>query len=188
MHKMKDAKIVSTELLVDSFKKVVLEKIESEPGGKTYDWIYMDTPKSIVVVALTPKHEIVLVKLYRHNIRKDVYELPAGAVDGKETEIQAAKRELLEETGYTADTFIALGEYYALPSETNRYEHFYLALDAVKTAEPILDDLIEKFFDMSITTVPFDEVTTIAGAQKHGITGVTSLLGIQLAKAHLDSV
>jgi ADP-ribose pyrophosphatase len=187
MHKMKDARIVSTELLVDSFKKVVCEKIESEPGGETYDWIYLDTPKSIVVIALTAEQELVLVKLYRHTIRADVYELPAGGAEGDETELAAAKRELLEETGYTAATFVSLGRFYALPSETNRYEYYYLALDARKTETPKLDDLIEKYFDMSVTTVPFSEVSTVAGAAARGITSVTSLLGIQLASAYLEA-
>ena len=44
-----------------------------------------------------------------------------------------AKRELLEETGYESDTFINLGKYYVLPSETNRWVYYYLALDVVKS-------------------------------------------------------
>lgn len=140
-----------------------------------------------MVIALTQGRDIILVKLYRHNFKQDVYELPAGGAehDG-ETTTEAAKRELLEETGYTSENFIDLGSYYVLPSETNRRIYYYLALDVIQEHEPKLDDLIEKYFDMSISTLPFKNVTSIKGATKHNITGLESLFGIRLAKEYLD--
>lgn len=87
----------------------------------------MDTPKSIVVIALTPGEELVLVKIYRHNLRGDYFELPAGGAEHNgETVEQAAKRELLEETGYGTDKMVNLGSYYVLPSETSRWTSFFL--------------------------------------------------------------
>lgn len=109
---MKDAKVISTELIVDSFKKVVKERIQFTKDD-IQDWIYLDSPKSIMVVALTVSSNIVLVNLYRHNLKQYVCELPAGGAEhGGETTLEAAKRELLEETGYVSDNFIDLGSYY----------------------------------------------------------------------------
>ncbi|EDK72634.1 NUDIX hydrolase [candidate division TM7 genomosp. GTL1] len=183
MTKMRDGKIISKELLVDSFKKVVQEKIQLD-NGEVLDWIYLDKPSSIVVVALTPDKEAVLVNVYRHNLREDVSELPAGDA-ANEVMIEGARRELLEETGFTSNEVIELGSYYVLPSETNRRVHYFLTLDAHKVQEPKLDDIIEKYWDMSVKIVPFSELLTIEGAAQHGVTGTESLFGIRLANEYL---
>ena len=183
---MKDAQVLSKELLVDSFKKVVKERIQFTVDD-VQDWIYMDTPKSIVVIALTPDEELVLVKIYRHNLRDDYLELPAGGAehDGETIE-EAAKRELLEETGYSSEEMIDLGAYYVLPSETNRWTSFFLALDAQKIQNPKEDDLIEKYFDMSVHLVPFGKVSSNHSAVELGVSGLESLYGIMLAKEYLN--
>lgn len=187
MAKMRDAKVLSTELIGNKFKKVIKEQIEL-PDGLTFDWIYLDSPKSIVVVALTPEKELVLVKLYRHNLKIDAYELPAGGHENDgETTLEAAKRELREETGYSAEKFIELGAYYTLPSETNRWVHYYLALDAVQTEQPQLDTLIEKYFDMSIKTVPFTPAAIDKLVKNKEMASIESLFGIRLAQAYLST-
>ncbi len=187
MTKMRDAKILSSTLLVDSFKKVVKEELEFE-AGDVQDWIYIDSPKSVMVAALTPDEEIVLIRLYRHNIKQDAFELPAGGAEHQgETTLDAAKRELLEETGYEADKFVDLGRYYVLPSETNRWIHYFLALDVIKTHEPQLDDTNEKYLDMSVTQVAISSLRTVKDAAKAGITGVESLHGLNLVREYLDA-
>ncbi len=177
MSSMRDAKVTDKTLLVDSFKKVVQETIVF-PDGQEDQWIYLDSPKSIMVIAVTPEKKLVLVKLYRHNIQQDVYELPAGGKEkADETPLIAAQRELREETGYTSDNFIDLGSYYVLPSETNRWVQFFLARDAVQTETPKLDNLIEKYFDMSVELFDLDALPKM--------TGLETLFGLQIAKPHL---
>jgi ADP-ribose pyrophosphatase YjhB (NUDIX family) len=62
----------------------------------------------VVVVAATPDSRILLVRQYRPAVAAITLELPAGHVEPGETPEQAARRELLEETGYTADAFTPL--------------------------------------------------------------------------------
>lgn len=183
---MKDAKVLSSEVLVDGFKKVIKERIQFTEHD-VQDWVYLDSPKSIMVVAITPNKEIVLVRLYRHNLKKDVCELPAGNPehDGEDP-IDAAKRELLEETGFSSETFIDLGSYYVLPSETNRYVHYYLARNALQKHTPTFDKQIEKYFDMSVVLLPFYDLLCTTDAAAHDLTGIESLFGIHLAHEYLS--
>lgn len=179
MASMRDATVTDTKLLVNSFKKVVEETI-TFPDGQKDRWVYLDSPKSIMVIAVTPERQLVLVKLYRHNIKQDVFELPAGGKEkNDESSEDAARRELREETGFTAETFVDLGSYYVLPSETNRWVQYFLAIDAAQSEKPQLDDLIEKYFDMSVVVCDFEALPQM--------TGMETLFGLQLAQAHLNT-
>jgi hypothetical protein len=73
-------------------------------------------PPWINVLALTPEHNVVLINQYRHGIRQVILELPGGAVDEQDASIlQAAQRELCEETGYAAEEWREIGTLCANP-------------------------------------------------------------------------
>jgi ADP-ribose pyrophosphatase len=132
--------------------------VRSEPGPdlrifqSRYDWI--ENPRNhkvlqalvlqardwVNVVALTPQEKIVAVSQFRFGIRRQSLEIPAGLVDPGETPLEAAKRELAEETGYTADEWKSLGWSYANPAFLDNRAHHFLAVDAVHTQSPQLED------------------------------------------------
>jgi hypothetical protein len=89
------------------------------------------------VIAMTPDHQIFLVRQYRHGIGKDIIETPSGSQEPADKNPQeAAERELLEETGYFSNRWIALGQSYANPQLQNNMIHHYLALDCRLIAQP----------------------------------------------------
>lgn len=86
------------------------------------------------VIALTPSDEVVLVDQFRHGVEAVTCEIPGGMIDPGETPLQAGQRELLEETGYAAETWRDLGVVTPNPAfQTNRC-HTVLALDARRVA------------------------------------------------------
>jgi len=117
---MKNAKILKKEVVFDKFKRLISEKLQVSDGSEI-EWVYLDSPGSVAIIALTKDKKLILEKVFRYNFKQSFYELPAGNFDpGEENPAEAAKRELLEETGYLSEEFIDLGKHYVLPSETNR--------------------------------------------------------------------
>ena len=97
----------------------------------------LDAPDVIVLLALTPTNEAILVDQYRHGIRRDVLELPAGMVDAADaTPAGAAERELLEETGYRPARLEPLGQLSPSPARQSNVTHCFLALGCERVAEP----------------------------------------------------
>ncbi len=91
------------------------------------------------VIALTESDRVVLVRQYRHGIEEVTLEIPGGIVDPGETHGAACVRELREETGYEADTWIKLGDVLPNPAIMNNRCSTWLALDARRVDTPTPD-------------------------------------------------
>jgi ADP-ribose pyrophosphatase len=139
-------------------KNVRIDKCEL-PNGKVIDGFVLEYRDWVNVVALTKKREVVLVRQYRHGARKVILEIPGGVVDdGDESPVQAARRELLEETGYTSDAFIQIGCIYPNPANQTNLIYSFLALDAEKVGSQSLDETE----DIEVELRPFETVIAMA--------------------------
>ncbi len=95
---------------------------------------------SAVMMAVDEKRRILLVRQYRLPARQCLWELPAGSVDPGETPLQAAKRELVEETGCRAKTWKKLTTFYPSPGFVAEKMTIYLATDLKQGAATPMDD------------------------------------------------
>jgi ADP-ribose pyrophosphatase len=101
-------------------------------------------PGSAVMMAMDDKKRILLVRQYRLPAGKRMWELPAGKVDDGEKPLDAAKRELIEETGYTARKWRKLSSFFVSPGFVQERMTIFLATDLVEgEATPMDDEQIE---------------------------------------------
>lgn len=183
---MQDAKVTETEVITEAPKRFVRERVEM-PDGYTTDWYFVDTPPSVLVVPVTAAGSLVMVRQYRHNLRRHVLEFPAGIVEAGEGLEEAALRELLEETGYRRAQgcrLRPLGAFYSLPSETNKFTHAFLA-EAVEFAGAAQGDaVIERYFDMSVQEIMLgDALAAVGGA----ICGMEAVAVLSLARPLVEA-
>jgi ADP-ribose pyrophosphatase len=99
---------------------------------------------SAVMMAVDERKHILLVRQYRLPAAKYLWELPAGKLDAGEKPLQAAKRELAEETGYKARTWTKLASFFVSPGYVEERMTIYLATDLTAGhATPMDDERIE---------------------------------------------
>jgi len=133
---------------------VRLDKVQNPETGAAFNITLLTGNDSVNVFALTKEKNVVLIDQYRFGIGTTILELPGGMVDDGEDHQQAAKRELLEETGYTAKEWHYAGCVASNPVFMDSFIHHYVALGAEKTGETALED----GEDISLHEMPLAEV------------------------------
>jgi 8-oxo-dGTP pyrophosphatase MutT (NUDIX family) len=129
------------------------------PNGDIFEPYVIETGTWVNVIALTKNQEVVLVRQYRHGARQVMLEIPAGVMDpDDESPLQTAKRELLEETGYTSEKFFEVGSSYPNPATHINKTYSFLALDVELVDQQHLDDTEE----IEVSLMPFDEFVALA--------------------------
>lgn len=111
--------------------------------AKSGEFVYIDAPDWVNVVALTPAREVVLIEQYRHGTREVTLEVPGGTVDEGEEPLRAGLRELREETGYEGAGGRLIGLVTPNPAMMNNRCHTVLVQEVERRHEPALDGLEE---------------------------------------------
>jgi ADP-ribose pyrophosphatase len=129
------------------------------PDGKIIDGFVLEYRDWVTVIALTKEKDVVLIRQYRHGAQKVILELPGGSMENEDINPeQAARRELLEETGFTSNKFIQIGCVSPNPANQSNLIYSFLAVDAVKTSPQHLDDTEE----IEVVLKPLEEVIAMA--------------------------
>ncbi len=109
------------------------------PNGKKGVREVIRHPGAVCVLPITEDGNVIFVNQFRYAFNKVTLEAPAGKLDEGEEPLEAAKRELREETGLSANNIVYLGEMYTTPALIDEIIHLYLATDLV-TGEQDLDE------------------------------------------------
>jgi len=120
--------------------KVREDSCERASDGKAATFYVIENPDWVNVIALTQAKEAVLIEQFRHGSEEIILEIPGGMLDENEARETAAKRELLEETGYSSDEFVYLGKSRPNPAINNNWIYHYAALNCEKTDETAFDE------------------------------------------------
>ncbi len=135
--------------------------------GTERDFVVIDAPDWVNVVALTPDQRIVLVRQFRYGIDAFSLEIPGGVMEQGEEPLIAGVRELQEETGYTGAPARVLGSVHPNPAMQSNRCHFVF----VEQARPTTPLAWDEDEEMDVTAMPADEVFALArnGGITHGL-------------------
>ena len=129
--------VVSSDRVADCRVFQVRHDRSVDPrSGREHDFFVIEAPDWINIIPLTTDNQVVMIEQYRHGTNQMTLEIPGGMVDDGETAINAAARELLEETGYQANDIERLGKTRPNPAIQNNWLHSFLGRDVNFVAEP----------------------------------------------------
>lgn len=134
-------KTIKTETLLSDYHVSVKKNAVELPDAAVIDYFYTVTiPDAAMVAAITPDGQILLKSEYRYACGTEVIECPAGMFEPDETDpLVVAKRELLEETGYTSEDWTYLGPTLESTSKLTNTMHLFLAKNCRREGDQHLD-------------------------------------------------
>jgi 8-oxo-dGTP pyrophosphatase MutT (NUDIX family) len=149
------------------------------PDGTEGIFGTVDYNPGVSIVALNAANDVYLVKEYDYVLDEEGIKLPTGGVDSGETPIEAAKRELLEETGCVSDTWISLGLLQPFTTIIKSPMYLFLVRDVKEQLKQPQDKLLKKLI------FPFEEACKMVmqSAIVHG----GSCVAILKAKEYLQN-
>jgi len=140
MSEIPSAKILQNRLSYQGHKfSFHVDRIQL-PHGVTGEYSYIKHPGAGIAVPVTADGKFVLVKQYRFAIQRYLLEFPAGTLEVGEDHDVTIKREIEEETGYSASQWQYLGGFYICPGYSDEIIHAYLAQGLEKLENPPAQD------------------------------------------------
>lgn len=150
------------------------------PDGRTVeDYHHIDLRDYVIVVAQTPEGKYLVERQYKHGVGKVSLLLPGGVINDGEEPLSAAKRELLEETGYEAGEWREIGAYISNANYGCGHAYVYVAHNARKVAEPNSGDLE----DMEILLLDSSELVEAVRTGKMTVVGAVAAVAWALNPA-----
>lgn len=132
----------------------------SPSSGEEHDFYCIESAEWVNVVPVTTDGQVVMVRQFRHGSQTLTLEIPGGMIDAGETPADAALRELLEETGYTAERAIPAGAVNPNPALFGNRVHTFVAPGVEKVAEIRNEGAEETWVEL----VPVSEIPRLVRA------------------------
>lgn len=137
---------ISSEILAQGDFLTVKKDIVSLANGNISQREYVMHPGAVVIVPLLANGNVLLERQFRYPLQQVFIELPAGKIDPDEDVLKTGQRELLEETGYSAQKWVKLGVQHPCIGYSNEVIHVYLATNlAAGRHQRDEDEMLEVF-------------------------------------------
>lgn len=149
-------KVLTSEQLLNrgTWMNLRVERVQLPSGSIVPEWFVLEFPDWVNVIAITKDGHFVMEDQYRHALGQTGFELVAGVVDPGESPLDAAKRELKEETGFGGGTWTHFMTVSPNPTNHTNLCHTFLATDV----ERLGDQNLEATEDIHVDIFTFDEV------------------------------
>lgn len=170
---------------------VITDSFRLDPESEPITRDYISHPGAVAVLALNDADEVLLLRQYRHPVKMNLWEIPAGLLDVEgENMLEAAQRELHEEADLRADTWGVLVDGYWSPGSTSEAVRVYLArgLSEVPEAERFAREDEES--EMLQAWLPLDEVVAgVLGGKFHNPALIIGAMAAKLAaESHFEKL
>ena len=138
----------SSPIVQNRWLHLTADRCELPKGAVIEPYFVLHESEWVHVLAINAAAEMLVVRQYRYAGNAVCTELPGGVVDQEEEPLAAAKRELLEETGYTAASWASVGSLFANPARQTNRIHLFVARELSAASGQKLDasEDIEFFF------------------------------------------
>jgi ADP-ribose pyrophosphatase len=168
--------VSSTQELDDWLISVRADEVRM-PGERIAKRVVVTHPGAVAILAMDEANRVLMVRQYRHPVGGLLWEIPAGLLDhGGEPPVDAARRELREETGYAADSWQPLIEFYSSPGFSTERVGIFLAKGLSELADRGYVPHDEEA-TMEVRWVPLaDAVQAVLTGGIHNGTTVTAIL------------
>ena len=164
--------VSSTPIYRGRIIDVHIDDIEVEPG-RVYKRDIVGHPGAVVILPVDAQGRLLWITQYRYAAGKTLLELPAGTLEVGELPIETAKREIVEEVGFAAETWHDLGGFYSAPGFCSEYLYAYLATD-------LHEDQADGDEDEDITVLPLTLEETYARLDAGEIIDAKSIATLML--------
>jgi len=154
------------------------DEARSPRTGEVHDFDLVESPDGVTVIAVTPDDQMVLVEQFRHPLRELFLETPSGVVDEGEPPLEAAARELREETGYEGSDARHVGTLVLNPSWQTTRVHVVVMRNARRVHPRDLDE----GEDIRVRLVPRTEVVDLI--RRGEITAAVAVSAVALFEWH----